>query len=64
VRFAIDRAGLLDRGPAVRTMTLPDKFIDHGTPAEMYAEAGLTAQDIADTALRALGVATLARQRA
>jgi len=57
-------AGLLDRGPAVRTMTLPDKFIDHGTPAEMYAEAGLTAQDIADTALRALGVATLARQRA
>lgn len=56
--------GLLDRGPAVRTMTLPDRFIDHGTPAEMYAEAGLTAQDIADTALRALGVATLARQRA
>ncbi|MDP2086926.1 MAG: 1-deoxy-D-xylulose-5-phosphate synthase [Gemmobacter sp.] len=57
-------AGLLDRGPAIRTMTLPDRFIDHGTPAEMYAEAGLTAQDIADTALRALGVATLTRQRA
>ena len=57
-------AGLLDRGPAVRTITLPDRFIDHGTPAEMYAMAGMTAQDIADTALRALGVATLGRLRA
>jgi hypothetical protein len=30
----------------------------------MYAMAGMTAQDIADTALRALGVATLGRLRA
>ena len=26
----------------VRTMTLPDRFIDQASPAEMYAEAGLT----------------------
>ncbi|MEL6204388.1 MAG: 1-deoxy-D-xylulose-5-phosphate synthase [Pseudomonadota bacterium] len=48
--------GLLDRGLAVRTMTLPDRFIDQASPAAMYADAGLTASDIATTALRALGV--------
>ena len=37
-------------------MTLPDKFIDHGSPAEMYAAAGLTARDIARTAIEALGI--------
>jgi 1-deoxy-D-xylulose-5-phosphate synthase len=49
-------SGALDRGLAVRTVTLPDRFIDHGSPAEMYAEAGMTANDIAATALRALGL--------
>ena len=28
-------------------MTLPDTFIDHGTPAGMYDEAGLNAPHIA-----------------
>ena len=32
-------------------MLLPDKFIDHASPAEMYETAGLTAQDIVRTAL-------------
>jgi 1-deoxy-D-xylulose-5-phosphate synthase len=50
--------GQLDRGCAIRTMTLPDRFIDHASPADMYADAGLTAQDIAAAALDALGVAT------
>ncbi|RDC74129.1 1-deoxy-D-xylulose-5-phosphate synthase [Rhodovulum sp. 12E13] len=49
-------AGLLDAGLRVRTMTLPDRFIDQASPAAMYAEAGLTADDIAATALRALGI--------
>jgi 1-deoxy-D-xylulose-5-phosphate synthase len=53
-------SGALDRGLAVRTATLPDRFIDHGTPAEMYAEAGLTATDLAATALRALGLGVVA----
>ena len=39
--------GGLDRGRMVRTMTLPDSFIDQASPAEMYAEAGLRADDIA-----------------
>jgi hypothetical protein len=50
--------GLLDVGLRVRTMTLPDRFIDHASPAAMYADAGLTAEDIAATALRALGIET------
>ncbi|WP_431299506.1 1-deoxy-D-xylulose-5-phosphate synthase [Tabrizicola sp. BL-A-41-H6] len=40
-------SGGLDRGRMVRTMTLPDTFIDQASPAEMYAEAGLRAEDIA-----------------
>jgi len=42
-------SGGLDRGRLIRTMTLPDRFIDQASPAEMYAEAGLTAADIAST---------------
>jgi len=53
-------AGLLDRGVALRTMTLPDRFIDQAGPDAMYADAGMTATDIAATALDALGVARLA----
>ena len=53
--------GLLERGLAVRTMTLPDRFIEQGSPAEMYRDACLTADDIARRALQALGVETLAR---
>jgi 1-deoxy-D-xylulose-5-phosphate synthase len=48
--------GLLDRGLKVRTMTLADTFIDHASPEAMYAAAGLTAADIARTAISALGV--------
>jgi 1-deoxy-D-xylulose-5-phosphate synthase len=48
-------AGLLDRGLKVRTMVLPDVFIDHDAPARMYERAGLAAPDIVKTALAALG---------
>ena len=37
-------------------MTLPDRFIDHAAPDVMYADAGLSATDIAATALQAAGV--------
>ncbi len=39
----------------VRTLTLPDRFIDQGTPAQMYQWAGLTAADIAATCRHAAG---------
>jgi 1-deoxy-D-xylulose-5-phosphate synthase len=42
-------SGGLDRGRIVRTLMLPDRFIDQASPAEMYAEAGLRAADIAAT---------------
>ncbi len=42
-------SGGLDRGRLIRTLTLPDRFIDQASPAEMYAEAGLRAADIAAT---------------
>jgi 1-deoxy-D-xylulose-5-phosphate synthase len=48
--------GLLDGRCQVRTMTLPDRFIDHAAPDAMYAEAGMTAVDIAAMAMQAMGV--------
>jgi 1-deoxy-D-xylulose-5-phosphate synthase len=48
-------AGLLDKGLCVRPMVLPDTYIDHDNPQKQYAEAGLTAEHIAATALSALG---------
>ncbi len=48
------KEGLLDRGLKIRPMMLPDRFIDHGTPAGMYEEAALTAADIVSTAMAAL----------
>lgn len=51
-------SGTLDRGLRIRTLTLPDVFIDHDTPKAMYAQAGLNAPQIVAAALSALGIAT------
>ena len=48
-------AGLLDRGLKIRSLTLPDRFQDHASPAAMLAEAGLDADGIARAALAVLG---------
>jgi 1-deoxy-D-xylulose-5-phosphate synthase len=47
--------GLLDRGLRVRSMVLPDVFIDQDSPAVMYATAGLDARAIVAKAFEALG---------
>jgi 1-deoxy-D-xylulose-5-phosphate synthase len=47
--------GLLDRGLKVRTMVLPDVFIDHDKPEKMYDAAGLNARHIVATLLSCLG---------
>lgn len=47
------REGRLDGGCCIRTMTLPDRFIDQASPAAMYEDAGLTANDIAVTSMEA-----------
>ena len=56
VLHELANTGQLDGHLAVRTMTLPDRFIDQAAPDAMYAEAGLTATDISATALEAAGV--------
>jgi len=47
--------GLLDRGLKVRSMVLPDVFIDQDSPNAMYAKAGLDAKGIVTKAFAALG---------
>lgn len=56
VLHELANTGQLDEHLAVRTMTLPDRFIDQAAPDAMYADAGLTAADIAATALQAAGI--------
>ena len=53
------REGLLDqvtvKRPAnIRTLFLPDVFMEHGNPQAMYEEAGLNASGIVEAALSAL----------
>ncbi len=48
-------AGLLDGGVKLRTLCLPDTFIDHDTPQRQYDEAGLNAPHIVSTIMHALG---------
>ncbi|MDD9798764.1 MAG: 1-deoxy-D-xylulose-5-phosphate synthase [Alphaproteobacteria bacterium] len=43
------KAGLLDKGLKIRNLTLPDRFIDHDTPYNMYEVAGLNADHIVQT---------------
>jgi 1-deoxy-D-xylulose-5-phosphate synthase len=47
--------GLLDRGLKVRSMVLPDVFLDQDAPAAMYATAGLDARGIVAKVFEALG---------
>jgi 1-deoxy-D-xylulose-5-phosphate synthase len=47
--------GALDAGLKVRTLALPDRFIDHDNPAAQYAEAGVDRTAIRTAALTALG---------
>ncbi len=55
--------GAFDGGLAFRSMVLPDTFIDHAGPADMYAAAGLQAEDIEAKVLSVLGVERLAARR-
>jgi 1-deoxy-D-xylulose-5-phosphate synthase len=47
--------GVLDRGIKIRSMVLPDIFIDQDSPNAMYAKAGLDAKSIVARAFQALG---------
>jgi 1-deoxy-D-xylulose-5-phosphate synthase len=47
--------GMLDGGLRMRSMVLPDVFLDHDAPAAMYARAGLDAKGILSKVFETLG---------
>lgn len=47
--------GLLDGTVKWRPLVLPDRYIDHGSPADQMAEAGLTPSHVAATVFNILG---------
>jgi len=47
--------GMLDHGLKIRTMVLPDAFLDHDAPQAQYDQAGLNAKHIVAMALSTLG---------
>ena len=50
----LSEKGLLDKGLKIRSMILPDLFIEHDTPENMYKTAGLDASAIEQKILDAL----------
>ncbi|MBC6408039.1 MAG: 1-deoxy-D-xylulose-5-phosphate synthase [Rhodobacteraceae bacterium] len=55
VAHLLAEKGVFDRGLVFRSMVLPDRFIDQASPAEMYKDAGLSAQHIAAKVQEMLG---------
>jgi len=55
VLSALAGEGLLEAGLKIRTMVLPDSFIDQDKPEKMYEVAGLNASSIVATVLSTLG---------
>jgi 1-deoxy-D-xylulose-5-phosphate synthase len=54
--------GLVDGGLKIRTMRLPDRFLDHDKPEKQYDEARLNAPHIVETVLKALRVNSAAME--
>ncbi len=56
VLHALAEDGLLDGGLKVRTLVLPDIFIEHDKPEKMYASAGLDSKSIVAKVREVLGM--------
>ena len=54
VMYELARRGAFDKGLILRNLCLPDRFIDQASPSEMYADAGMRAEDIVATIRNAL----------
>lgn len=50
----LSSTGALDHGLKIRSMVLPDTYIDHDAPMKQYDQAGLNAQQIVDKVSEAL----------
>ncbi|MBM9594538.1 1-deoxy-D-xylulose-5-phosphate synthase [Roseitranquillus sediminis] len=56
--------GLFDRGLRFRSLFLPDTFVDQASPRDMYAVAGMNAEQIEAKVLATLGVPFVREVRA
>ncbi|MDK3075049.1 1-deoxy-D-xylulose-5-phosphate synthase [Sedimentitalea sp. JM2-8] len=56
--------GVFDTGLKFRSMVLPDIFIDQASPEDMYAVAGMNAEQIETRVLAMLGIASIGEKRA
>ncbi|MCW9043895.1 MAG: 1-deoxy-D-xylulose-5-phosphate synthase [Pseudopelagicola sp.] len=56
--------GVFDNGLKYRSMVLPDTFIDHASPVDMYADAAMNADHIEAKVLDTLGIAQIGSKRA
>ncbi len=54
VMHMLSETGILDRGLKIRSMILPDIFLDQDTPEQMYKKAGLDYNSIVEKAENAL----------
>ena len=55
VATRLAQLGLLDNGLKFRPLMMPDRYIEHASQADMYAQAGLDRDGIVETALLTLG---------
>ena len=55
VLHSLSERGRLDHGLKIRTMTLPDIYIDQDTPQNMYKQAGLDADSIVEKVFEVIG---------
>jgi 1-deoxy-D-xylulose-5-phosphate synthase len=62
VSHLLAEEGVFDRGFKFRSMVLPDIFIDQANPRDMYAVAGLNAEDVEAKVLEVMGVETLGKR--
>ena len=53
---AYNDMGVLSNGVCLKTLTLPDVYLDQDKPYNQYDAAGLNAVQIADTVINALGI--------
>lgn len=56
--------GVFDGGLKYRSMVLPDVFIDHASPSDMYDTAAMNAEHIVAKVLDTLGIAQIGSQSA
>ena len=62
VAHLLAERGVFDTGIKYRSMVLPDIFIDQASPRDMYAVAGMNAEDIVAKVLTTLGVEVLSQR--